>query len=76
MMRSIRENGVLLPLLALATEDGYKIISGYRRMTAALRLRLEKLPVQNMTGGEGGHPGYSVPDRPDFSRKLGILYTD
>lgn len=53
MMRIIGENGVLLPLLARATEDGYKIISVFRRMTAALRLRLEKLPMQNMIDDEG-----------------------
>ena len=42
---SIREYGVLSPLLARPTEDGYEIISGHRRKAAALRLGLDKLPV-------------------------------
>lgn len=42
---SIMEYGVLSPLLARPTEDGYKIVSGHRRKAAALRLGLDKLPV-------------------------------
>lgn len=42
---SIREYGVLSPLLARPTEDGYEIISGHRRKAAALKLGLDKLPV-------------------------------
>ncbi len=51
---SIREYGVLSPLLARPTEDGYEIISGHRRKAAALRLGLDKLPVlvRNMTDDE------------------------
>ena len=51
---SIREYGVLSPLLARPTEDGYEIISGHRRKAAALRLGLEKLPVlvRDMTDDE------------------------
>ena len=51
---SIREYGVLSPLLARPTEDGYEIISGHRRKAAALRLGLGKLPVlvRDMTDDE------------------------
>jgi len=42
---SIKEYGVLSPLLARPTEDGYEIVSGHRREAAALRLGLDKLPV-------------------------------
>lgn len=42
---SIREYGVLSPLLARPTADGYEIVSGHRRKAAALRLGLDKLPV-------------------------------
>lgn len=42
---SIREYGVLSPLLARPTEDGYEIVSGHRRKAAALKLGLDKLPV-------------------------------
>ena len=51
---SIREYGVLSPLQARPTEDGYEIISGHRRKAAALRLGLGKLPVlvRDMTDDE------------------------
>ena len=51
---SIREYGVLSPLLARPTEDGYEIISGHRRKAAALKLGLNKLPVlvRDMTDDE------------------------
>ena len=51
---SIREYGVLSPLLARPTEDGYEIISGHRRKAAALKLGLDKLPVlvRDMTDDE------------------------
>ena len=42
---SIREYGVLSPLLARPTESGYEIVSGHRRRAAAMKLGLEKLPV-------------------------------
>lgn len=42
---SIRQYGVLSPLLARPTEDGYEIVSGHRRKAAALSLGLDKLPV-------------------------------
>ena len=51
---SIREYGVLSPLLARPTEDGYEIVSGHWRKAAALRLGLDKLPVlvRDMTDDE------------------------
>lgn len=42
---SIREFGVLSPLLARPTDDGFEIVSGHRRKAAALRLGLDRLPV-------------------------------
>lgn len=42
---SIREYGVLSPLLARLTGEGDEIVSGHRRHSAALKLGLEKLPV-------------------------------
>lgn len=42
---SIREYGVLSPLLARPTGEGYEIVSGHRRRAAAMKLGLEKLPV-------------------------------
>ena len=51
---SIREYGVLSPLLARPTGEGYEIVSGHRRRSAALKLGLEKLPVlvREMTDDE------------------------
>lgn len=42
---SIREYGILSPLLARPTDDGFEIVSGHRRKVAALRLGLDRLPV-------------------------------
>ena len=51
---SIQKYGVLSPLLARSTEDGYEIVSGHRRKAAALSLGLDKLPVlvRDMTDDE------------------------
>ncbi len=51
---SIRQYGVLSPLLARPTEDGYEIVSGHRRKAAALSLGMERLPVlvRDMTDDE------------------------
>lgn len=51
---SIREYGVLSPLLARSTGDGYEIVSGHRRRAAAMKLGLETLPVlvRDMTDDE------------------------
>ena len=42
---SIREYGILSPLLARPTDDGFEIVSGHRRKAAALHLGLDRLPV-------------------------------
>ena len=42
---SIREYGILSPLLARPTDNGFEIVSGHRRKAAALRLGLDRLPV-------------------------------
>ena len=55
LCESIRDYGVLSPLLARPTNDGnYEIVSGHRRKTAAMKLGLEKLPVlvREMTDDE------------------------
>ena len=51
---SIQKYGVLSPLLARPTEEGYEIVSGHRRKAAALSLGLDKLPVlvRDMTDDE------------------------
>lgn len=42
---SIRAHGVLSPLLARPSAEGYEIVSGHRRRAAALKLGLQELPV-------------------------------
>ena len=51
---SIREYGILSPLLARPVEHGYESVSGHRRRAAALKLGLETLPVlvREMTDDE------------------------
>lgn len=45
LIQSIKENGILQPLTATKTEEGYQLISGHRRLFAAKQLKLEKVPV-------------------------------
>ena len=55
LCESIRDYGVLSPLLARPTTDGnYEIVSGHRRKAAAMKLGMEKLPVliREMTDDE------------------------
>lgn len=51
---SIRQYGILSPLLVRPTESGFEIISGHRRRAAAQHLGLDKLPVlvREMTDDE------------------------
>lgn len=51
---SIREYGVLSPLLARPIGEGYEIVSGHRRRAAAMKLGVDKLPVlvRDMTDDE------------------------
>ncbi len=52
LARSIRENGIIQPLLVQTAGDGYRIIAGERRWRAAQRAGLLKVPVvvRDMTG--------------------------
>ena len=55
LCESIRDYGVLSPLLARPTADGnYEIVSGHRRKAAAMKVGMEKLPVlvREMTDDE------------------------
>ena len=45
LIASIKENGILQPLTATKTADGYQLISGHRRLYAAKMLRLETVPL-------------------------------
>ena len=46
LMESIKERGIVLPLLAFTNEDGEpELISGHRRLWVARELRLETVPV-------------------------------
>lgn len=46
LMESVRERGIVLPLLAFINEDGEpELISGHRRLSAAKKLGLETVPV-------------------------------
>ena len=54
LCESIQTYGVLSPLLARPTENGYEIISGHRRKAVAVMLGMDKLPVlvREMTDDE------------------------
>jgi ParB family chromosome partitioning protein len=45
MVISVREKGILTPLLVNQTEDGYQLIAGERRWRAAQMAGLERVPV-------------------------------
>jgi ParB family transcriptional regulator, chromosome partitioning protein len=45
LQQSIRELGVIVPILVRACGDGYELIAGERRWRAASALRLETIPV-------------------------------
>jgi ParB family chromosome partitioning protein len=42
---SIKEKGVLQPLLVRRTDDGYELIAGERRLRAAMKAGLETVPI-------------------------------
>lgn len=42
---SIREKGIIQPLILCRTEDGYELIAGERRLRAALMAGLDSVPV-------------------------------
>jgi len=51
LIGSIREKGVVQPVLVRKTQDGYELIAGERRMRAVKSLGIEKIPaiVKNVT---------------------------
>ena len=51
---SIKEKGVLQPILVRKHEDGYEVVAGERRLRAAKAIGLEQVPViiKNVTDRE------------------------
>ena len=51
LMDSIKEKGVVQPVLVRRTQDGYELIAGERRLRAVKSLGIEKIPaiVKNVT---------------------------
>jgi ParB family chromosome partitioning protein len=45
MVNSVKEKGILTPLLVSKTAEGYRLIAGERRWRAAQKARLERVPV-------------------------------
>jgi ParB family chromosome partitioning protein len=45
LVQSVREKGILTPLLVSKTEGGYRLIAGERRWRAAQKAGLERVPV-------------------------------
>ena len=45
LTESIRQHGVLQPLLVIATDDGYQLIAGERRLKAAKKAGLTQVPA-------------------------------
>lgn len=44
LMKSIKENGVLVPAIVRESKDGYEMISGHRRMNICKKLGIDKIP--------------------------------
>jgi ParB family chromosome partitioning protein len=45
LVDSIREHGIIQPLVVISVDDGYQLIAGERRLRASQILELEKVPV-------------------------------
>ncbi|MBN2418927.1 MAG: ParB/RepB/Spo0J family partition protein, partial [Deltaproteobacteria bacterium] len=45
MVASVREKGIITPLLVSRIESGYRLIAGERRWRAAQKAGLERVPV-------------------------------
>ncbi len=45
LIDSIKQNGILQPLTATKSEQGYQLISGHRRLFAATILKMETVPL-------------------------------
>lgn len=54
LAESIRQHGVLQPLLVRATKDGYQLIAGERRWRAAQRAQLATVPCRVMEMDDRG----------------------
>ncbi len=46
LLDSIREHGVLVPLVVVRDRDGWEILSGHRRFSCSRSLELEEVPCQ------------------------------
>lgn len=54
LVESVRELGVLQPVLVRASDDGYELIAGERRLRAAKRVGLQTVPVVIRTADDVG----------------------
>lgn len=54
LMESVRELGVLQPVLVRAVDDGYELIAGERRLRAAKRAGLRSIPAVVRTSDDVG----------------------
>jgi ParB family transcriptional regulator, chromosome partitioning protein len=46
LLVSIREQGILVPLVVVSEGSGWQVVSGHRRLTCARALGMEKVPCQ------------------------------
>jgi ParB family chromosome partitioning protein len=51
LLRSIREKGVLVPILVVRNGSGYEILDGRRRALAAQKAGLSEVPAMIVEGG-------------------------
>lgn len=52
LAESIRKYGIIQPLVVVKNDDGYELIAGERRLRAAKKIGLEKVPVVVREAGE------------------------
>jgi ParB family transcriptional regulator, chromosome partitioning protein len=52
LVASIKEHGILQPLVVTQEDDGFELVAGERRLRAAKKLNLAKVPVIVRTAGE------------------------
>ena len=45
MVASVKEHGVLYPVIVLKTEDGYEMLAGHNRQNAAKHAGLTEIPA-------------------------------
>ncbi|MHC5543660.1 ParB N-terminal domain-containing protein, partial [Singulisphaera rosea] len=46
LLESVRDHGILVPLVVVASESGWEVISGHRRLACARRLGLLEVPCE------------------------------